>query len=232
MKYLIFIAPLLLNAQIYISKVEPFESFSIDAQTSGQIIALDRNDEMKVVDKLLIKIDDSLDKKSLNLYKQQLKLQEDKLRISTNNYNKFIKIRGKSQNEKDTKYITLLDIKNSITNLKISIEKLKDTISKKNIYAKNLYIKKFFVNSGEFVNQGTKLATAYDIKKAKLVIYANKEDYKNIKDKTILIDNQKNKATFYKIDLTPDETYISAYKVELLYDSKEFGKNVKVEFVK
>lgn len=232
MKYFIFTLPILLNAQVYMAKIEPFASFSIEAQTSGQIVTLDINDEMRVVDKTLIKLDDSLDKKTLSLYKEQLKFQEKKLEISTDNYNKFIKISGKSQNEKDTKFINLLDIKNNISNLKISIEKLKDTISKKSIYIKNLYIKEFFVRQNNFVTQGAKLATAYDINKAKLVVYVNSQDYENIKNKQILINGKKDKASFYKIDLTPDETYISAYKIELLYDGKEFGKSVKVEFVK
>lgn len=231
MRYLILLIPFLLKAQTYMARIEPFESFSIDAQISGKIIYLNKKDEMNIVNKTLIKQDDILDKKTLNLYKAQLKLQEKKLKISTDNYNKFIKIRGKSQNEKDNKYINLLDIKNSISTLKITIEKLKDSINKKNIYVKNLYIKSFHVNKGDFVSQGTKLATAYNIKQAKLVIYVNKHDYKDIKNKTILINGQKGKASFYKIDLTPDNTYISAYKVELNYKSRDFGKNVEVEFI-
>lgn len=232
MKYLLILVPFLLNAQTYMAKVEPFESFTIDAQTSGKIVKLDKNDEMRVVNKVLVKLDDSLDKKTLALYTKQLKLQNDKLRILTNSYNKFIKIRGKSQSQKDDKYISLLDIKNTIANLKISIDSLKDTIEKKSVHVKNLYINSFSVNKGDFVTQGTKLATAYDVSKAKLIIYVNKQDYEDLKNKTILINGKKGQGSFYKIGLLPDSTYISAYKVELNYKGKEFGKTVKVEFVK
>lgn len=231
MRYLIFLVPLLLSAKTYMATVEPFESFTLYAQTAGKILELDRDDELKVVDKVLIKLDDSLDKTTLNFYLQQLNTQNSKLKILQNNYNKFVKIRSKSQSEKDSQHINLLDAKNAIINLKISISKLKDTIAKKSLHVKNLYVKALHVNRGDFVNQGAKLATLYDTNRAKLTIYVNKQEYKNIRNKTILIDGEKNKATFYKLDLTPDETYISSYKILLHHKSKEFGKVVKVEFV-
>ncbi len=231
MRYLFLLMPFLLHAQTYMAKIEPIQTYTLMAQTSGQIIELDKNDESKVVNKRLIKLDDNLDKSTLNLYKKQEKLQEDKIKILQDNYDKFSKLKSKSKSEKDIKKISLLEAKNSLVNLKVSIQKLKDTINKKNIYANNLYIDSFLVNKGDFVSQGTKLAKAYDISSSKLIIYVNKDDYKNIKYKTILINKEKNKASFYKISLILDDTYISSYKIELKYQSKDFGKIVEVEFL-
>jgi len=63
-------------------------------------------------------------------------------------------------------------------------------------------------------------------------VYVSSDDYKDIKNKNIQIDGKNDIATIEKIDKTIDDTYLSAYKVTLVLDDKNFGKAVKVEFVK
>ena len=233
MKYLIlFIAPIFIYAQSYMTKVEPYEEFTIYAQSSGQIVQLDKNDETKTLSKVLIKIDDSLEKQKLKIYEKQLSIYNEKLKILNENYKSFIKISGKSKSDKDDKYYTILDLKINIESLKLSITELKDTINKKSIPVNNLYVKEFKVNNGDYVSIGSELATAYDTSKSKLVVYVSNNDYEDITNKKILINGKNTTAKIDKVDETLDETYVSAHKVTLLIDDKEFGKVMNVEFVK
>jgi multidrug resistance efflux pump len=232
-KYLlILLTPLIVFAQTYMAKVEPYEEFIIYSQSSGKIVKLDKNDETKVVTKTLVQIDDSLEKRQLAIFEQQLKLYDKKLNILENSYNKYIKIRGKSQSDKDDKLYEVIDLKISIESLKASIAQTKDSINKKTVNIKNLYIKEFNVNNGDYVSIGKEVATAYDISKSKLVVYVSADDYKNIINKKILIDEKDGIATIEKINKTIDDIYVSAYKVTLILEDKNFGKVMKVEFIK
>ena len=40
----------------------------------------------------------------------------------------------------------------------------------------------------------------------------------------------KSNAKLKKLDITPDKTFISAYKAEIEIDSKDFGQSINVEF--
>ena len=62
------------------------------------------------------------------------------------------------------------------------------------------------------------------------MIYINSEDFKEIKNKEIFINGEKSNIKIKKLDIIPDKTFISAYKLELEIDSKEFGKSLEVEF--
>jgi len=226
---LIFLSTMIF-AQSYMAKIQTYEEFTLYSQVSGQIIDLNKNDETRIVNKILIKLDDSLEKKQLKLYQNQLALRNEKLKTLQNNYEKFIKIKGKSQIDKDQKYYELLDLKINIDSVKLSISKLKDTIKKKSIKVNNFYVKKFNVNKGDYVGAGTKLAIVQDTTKSKLVIYVSSDDYLNLEKKAVYIDDKKGVATIEKIDKTPDTIYVSAYKVVLNLKSTNFGKIVKVEF--
>lgn len=232
MKKIIFllISPFVLFAQSYMAKIQPYEKYTLYAQTSGQVTYANKNDETKTVSKILIKLDDVLDKEKLNLYEEQLSFYKEKLKLIESNYKKFLKISGKSQYEKDVKYYDVLDLKITINSLKLSLAELKDTIAKKSLHVKNKYIKEIKVNIGDYVATGAELGTAYDISKAKLIVYASSEDYNNIVNKQIFIDGKSGIASIEKIDKTVDESYVSAHKITLILNSKDFGKVVKVEF--
>lgn len=232
MKKIIFalLAPLVLFGQSYMAKIQPYEEYTLYAQTSGTIRYADKNDETKVVNKLLIKIDDSLELENLKLYKEQLTFYKQKLELFESNYQKFLKISGKSQYDKDEKLYDVLDLKVTISNLELSISNTQDTLKKKSLHVKNKYIKEINVNTGDYVAIGAELATAYDISKSKLLVYVSKEDMENIQNKEIFIDGKKSIAQIEKIDKTVDESYVSAHKVTLVLKNDNFGKIVKVEF--
>lgn len=194
-RYFFLLLPIFLFANNYIAKIEPKDEFSIYANTNGEITFLDKTKEMSIVNGVIVKIDNVLEKENLNLYQTQLKLLNEKLVILENYYNKYKTITGKSDYEKDEKYMQIIELKNSIKNLELSITNTKDILNKKEITLNNLYLKEFIVNKYDYVNAGTKIATAYDTSKAKLVLYLNKEDYKDIKSKEIHLDGKKSNAT-------------------------------------
>tara|TARA_B100001063_G_scaffold212730_1_gene211895 strand:+ start:9235 stop:9939 length:705 start_codon:yes stop_codon:yes gene_type:complete len=232
-KYLlILITPFMLFAQTYMAKVEPYDEFIIYSQAAGQIVKLDKSDETKVVNKTLIKLDTSLEQKELAIYNKQLALYNKKLKILENSYSKYKAIKGKSQADKDDKLYVIIELQISIESLKLNIKTLEDTLKKKTILAKDLYIKEFNVNVGDYVSIGTELASAYDISKSKLLVYVSEDDYKDIKNKKVLINGKENIATIEKIDKTLDETFVSAHKITLILKDDDFGKVLKVEFVK
>jgi hypothetical protein len=232
MKKILFclLFPIVIFAQTYMAKIQPYEMYTLYAQTSGEIVYADKNDETKIVSKVLIKLDDSLEKNKLKLYKEQLRFYNEKLKLFEKNYKKFLKISGKSQYEKDEKYYDVLDLKISINSLKVSIAEFEDTIAKKSLHVKNRYIKEINVNIGDYVATGAQLGVAYDTSKSKLIVYASKEDYENIKNKEVFIDGQKGIAKIEKIDETVDENYVSAHKITLVLKNNSFGKVVSVEF--
>jgi len=233
LKYLlILITPFILFAQTYMAKIEPYDTFIIYSQASGQIVKLDKSDETKVVNKTLIKLDTDLEEKELAIYNKQLDLYLKKFNILENSYNKYVKIRGKSQSDKDDKLYELIELKITIESLKLNIKTLEDTLKKKSILAKDLYIKEFKVNLGDYVSIGTALATAYDINQSKLLVYVSSDDYEDIANKKVLINGKENIATIEKIDKTLDETFVSAHKITLTLKNDNFGEIVKVEFVK
>ena len=232
-KYLLLLtAPLVLFSQTYMAKIEPYDSFTIYSQTSGQIIELDKSDETKVINKIIVKLDSALEKKELEIYNKQLDLYLKKLSILENSYEKYIKIRGKSQSDKDDKLYDLIELKISIESIRLNIKTLEDTLKKKTIKVKNLYIKEFKVNQGDYVSQGSEIASAYNINKSKLIVYVSADDYENIANKKVLINGKEGIASIEKIDKTLDETYVSAHKVTLTLKDDNFGKIVKVEFIK
>ena len=203
-RYFFLLLPIFLFANNYIAKIEPKDEFSIYANTNGEITFLDKTKEMSIVNGVIVKIDNVFEKENLNLYQTQLKLLNEKLVILENYYNKYKTITGKSDYEKDEKYMQIIELKNSIKNLQLSITNTKDILNKKEIILNNLYLKEFIVNKYDYVNAGTKIATAYDTSKAKLVLYLNKEDYKDIKSKEIHLDGKTSNATIKKLDITPD----------------------------
>lgn len=132
-KYIFLLFPIFLFANSYIAKIEPKDEFSIYANASGEITYLDKNKEMNIINGVIVKIDNVLDKENLSLYQTQLKLLNEKLSILQDYYNKFKTIKGKSDFEKDEKYMEIIELKNSIKDLEISIANTKNTLSKKEI---------------------------------------------------------------------------------------------------
>ncbi len=249
-----------LNAGVYYAKVEPYEVYNIKSSASGSVTFVYGEAEGRISKGgVLIQIDDYLNQKELKSSLKKLEVQKrsfELIKKNLENAKKIEKIRKdsfdrikdlktKSKLSKDLELINYLNasnqvisLENSLQNLEISmsdlrykIALLKDTIDKKKVKMEKGYlIYKVYVNDGDYVNIGTPLVDAYDITKAKLVIFLSIEDVKIAKDAKIYIND---KATKYKIDKmwsVADTQNISSYRAEIIVDApKYFSKLYKIE---
>jgi hypothetical protein len=69
--FLVALAPLILLAKEHYAKVEPYDSVILKSAVSGQVVGVDLASEGRLVDdKVVISIDDQLDKADLHSVKR------------------------------------------------------------------------------------------------------------------------------------------------------------------
>ncbi len=228
---LLFIFTIPLIAGTYKAKIQPYESVTISAQTSGEIIKLDQKDELKMLDKKVLIIDHVLESKELKNDKQKLKLLQNQIAIKQRQYNRIKNLKGQSQTTKERYKSELLNYQMQSMDLKNAIARLEDIIRKKEITLHHKYLKKLYVKKGSFVAPGAKLMEVEDQNSSRLVLFIDAKDRQNIQNKTILIDGKSDHG--YKIEKagdSTDEQYLSSYRVELTKEGKApFGKIVTIE---
>lgn len=220
-------------AQEYYSKLEPINTYSIKAATSGKVIYTNDFVEGKLVVKntKVVGLDDELNKVELTQIENKLKSLDEMLQIQKTNYERLNKISSKSAYEKDNQKINVLNLETQKADLLIKIATLKDTINNKNLYEKNRYIYNISVRNGDYVGAGTLLYEAKDLSKGKLEIYIPISDYKEVQNKKIFIDGKESDLKIDKIYKVADSKHISSYKCEIIVPNpKTFSKLVKVEF--
>jgi len=231
----IFIVALILStsmvAKEYKAIIKPYNSWSILAQKSGEVTKLEIGDELKYHKKLILELDHKLEDRQLNNYKNKLKIIQQQLDINKKNYDAIKNMTRKSKFDKNAKELSYLSTKATIYDIKNTIATLEDTISKKMIFLNGEYLKKIHVNLGEYVNIGTKLLTLEDHRAIRVIIYVSANDIKNLRDKKIQIDGKiDNTYIIDKISRSPDETYISSYRVEFVkYGARDdLGKMLSI----
>lgn len=227
----------------YEAKVEPFEIYKLKSSVAGEVVKTYKNLEARNVNNaLLVKIDDKqnqIDLKNLKiqakLLNEEIKNQEEIVKRKKSVYETYKNLKSKSQTEKDLKFYDYMNAYNQLINLRsqynttlANIEKLKDTISKKNLKADG-YVYKIYVNRGDYVAPGMLVADVYDISKEKLNIYVPIDEIDGIKNKKVYINGKKSGFKIYKIWNVPDAQYITSYKVELAGKGLKIGEIVKVE---
>ncbi len=216
----------------YFAKVEPINIYNIKSSVSGKIIFVNTSLESKKVNnKVIVKIDDKINK--IDLIQSNLKLTNlnEVVRLERSTLESFKKVSSKSKFDKDNQKIKILNIVSSISDLKTKIATLKDTIAKKNLKEKNSYIYNISVEVGDYVNPGTLLYTAMDLTKAKLEIFLPIKEAKEISSKTIYLDGKKTDLKVSKLYTVADTKHISSYKCEInIENPKQFSALVKVEF--
>ena len=262
MRYLILLlSPILIFAKVHYAKVEPYESITLKSAVSAQVVSTKQEQEGKIVkDSVVIQLDDRLDRIKLKSDREALKLVDSMIKSNRNNlnslgeskkrqeayYNRISTISTASTTQKDkafysyisakTQYFSTKEKIDSLKKQKLDllydIERLKDSIAKKSIRVKNRFIYKILVNSGDFVNMGVPLAKIKDLTKAKLVLFLEADEVKDIKSKTIYIDNKATKYKISKIWSVADEKFISSYRAEIIISNikNSFSKLLKVEF--
>jgi len=220
-------------AQSYYAKVEPINNYEIKSSVSGKVILTNDKFESKDVknDTTIVKIDSYTNEIDLKNSQKKLEILKNIKNIEEDTLRSFNKVSSKSKFDKDLQKIKILNITSNITDLETKIELLKDTIKNKNLIEKNRYIYDISVKVGDFVNPGSLLYTAIDTSSAKLTIFIQKENIKDIENKTIYIDDKKTDFKISKLYKIADKKHISSYKCEIIIPQpKLFSKLVKIEF--
>ena len=234
MKYIISLLMVTssLLAQEYYAKIEPITTYSIKSAVSGKVTFSNKDLESTIVNnKVIIQIDDKVNKIELKQTKNKLKDLKNVLKIHRETLKSFNKVSSKSKFDKDKQRIIILNTKATINDLNIKIETLINNIHNKNIKVDNLYIDKIYVLKNDFVNPGTLLCRALDLNKGKLEIFVSRDEILDIRSKDILIDGKRVDLKINKIFKTADEKHLSSYKVEIIIPKvNQFSKLVKVTF--
>ncbi len=260
-RLLLLLTPIMLLAKVHYAQVEPFETTTLKSAVSAQVVKADISLEGKrVKNSLIIELDNKLDKIKLTSDREAIKLIKRMISINQNTlssllkslerqeayYNRIKSISTVSITQKDKAFYSFINAKTQYLSVKEKIESLKkqkldllyninrlqDSISKKSIRIKNRFLDKLLVHKGDFVNMGVALAVIKDLTKAKLVIFLEEDELKDIKSKKIYIDNKKTNYTISKIWSVTDNKFISAYRAEIIIKNpkEHFSKLLKVEF--
>lgn len=217
----------------YYSKVEPIDNYNVKSSVSGKVIFTNDKLESSYIknNATIIKIDSYTDEVDLNNSQKRLKILKKIRDIDEDTLKSFNKVSSKSKFDKDLQKIKILNIKSSITELETKIEKLKDTIKKKNLVEKDRYLYNISVKVGDFVNPSSLLYTTSDISNGKLTIFISKENIKDIKNKKIYLDDKETDFKISKLYKIADKKHISSYKCEIIVPAPDiFSKLMKIEF--
>jgi multidrug resistance efflux pump len=261
MRYLLLIiSPLIVFAKVHYAKVEPYETVTLKSAVSAQVTqAKVELEGTTIKNNIIIKLDDKLNKIKLKSDRDALVLIKNMLKINRQNlkslslslqrqedyYHRISNISSVSITQKDKAFYSYinaktqyLSTKEKIESLKkqkldliYSIERLKDSISKKTIILKNRFLYKLLVHKGDFVNMSMPLAQIKDLSRAKLTLFLEDDELQDIKSKKIYIND---KPTNYKIDKiwsVADDKFISSYRAEIVIPKPKynFSKLLKVE---
>ncbi len=256
--FIIIMLPISLFCDIHYAKMEPIETVTLKAEASGKAVKVMSELEGKVVNGVIVQIDDKINKldlkhskESLNLINKMIKLNEDMLPILKKNldekkrlYLKIAPLYSSSENQKNNLYSAyisaktqysstqekILNLKSQKVTLEQKIAQLEDLISKKEILVKDKYLYSLNIKKGEFITIGMPIAIIQDISKAKLTIYLSDDEIKNLSKKRIYINGKKSNLKFNKIWKVADKEYISSYKAEIVLNPiGRFSKLLKVE---
>jgi multidrug efflux pump subunit AcrA (membrane-fusion protein) len=258
---LLLLTPILIIAKVHYAKVEPYENIILKSAVSAQVTEVKLELEGTTVgDDIVIQLDSQLNETELTSHQNSLQLidnmiatnqsilealQESRSRQEEYYYN-ISKLVSIPKTKKDTAFYNYISTKTQYlstqekietlskqqNDIRYNIKRLQDQISKKTIFVHNKFIYKILVNKGDFVNMGTPLVQLKDLSQAKLVLFLDAKELKNINAKTIYIDGKKTHYHISKQWRVADEKFISSFRAEILIDNPQnrFSKLVKVEF--
>lgn len=257
---LLFLSPLWIFATVHYAKIEPFETVMMKSAVSGLVLDVDLNAEGSVVHgKRIVYIDDALDKvnfmsskKNVALLHQMLDINKDiaKSLASTverqeGYYKRVNTLSTASKTQKDTAFSTfssaktqylgtkekIVNLEKQILDMHYKIAQLEDVIEKKSLVLEDKYLYKLMVRKGDFVAPGSVLVQVMDMHKAKLVLFLEPEELKNLKKKSVYLGGKKTAYTINKVWRVADEKFISSYRAEIYIDAPKdaFSKLLKVE---
>ncbi|RXJ99717.1 HlyD family secretion protein [Arcobacter sp. CECT 8986] len=219
-------------ASVFYAKLEPVESYKVKAAVSGKVIYSNEDIEGKRANNtLVIKLDSFVDEVDLKQTQNKLEAIQTMIDIEGKNYNRMKKVSSKSDFEKDTQRLKVINLETSKADALIKIANLKDSIKNKKLLEKNNYIYNISVKNGDYVTPGTLLYESKDLSQGKLTIFVPIADIESIKNKNIYLDDKKSDLKITKIYIVADSEHISSYRVEIYVPNvKKFSRLVKIEF--
>ena len=249
-----------LMASEYYSKAEPYRFYTLQSNVMGLITKSDESLEgKKLSDEYFIIIDDDLDQKELKLLRQKKLNLEKSLALNEKmannlsvmiekksaNYERIKDLPIKSNIEKDKEFFDLSTtqnqelstlervetIRSQLSDTQLRLEQLKRSISDKHLRAENMVLYKLYVKKGQVVSPGMNLAEVADVTRAKLTIFLNTDELKEIEQKKIYLNGRPTEYTIDKIWPLSDAEHISSYKTEILIEApRQFSTLYKIEF--
>jgi len=254
------IIPVCMVAKVHYARVEPYASVVMKAAVSGLVVEVDLEAEGSMVEKgRIVHIDDRLEKQNLKdsrkrvqLLKQMLVLNEqiaasleETVKRQEGYYRRISKLPTASKTQKDSAYSTyasantqylgtkekMISLQKQILDMEYRVAQLQDTIMKKSIFLSHRYLYRLMVRVGDFVAPGTPLAKVEDMSRAKLVLFLEPEEFKNIKARVVYIDGKKTSYHVDKVWRVADEKFISSYRAEIYLPApkEKFSQLLKVE---
>ncbi len=230
--FLLLLTPLVIFAKVHYAKVEPYESVTLKSAVSALVMDVDLEAEGSVVDqKRVIYLDDYLDKVNLKTSKENLLILQETLKRKESYFHRIDKLKTTSAAQKDDAFYSFAAAKTQYLDMQYKIAQLEDSIEKKSIVLKNMYLYEIMVRKGDYVTPGSPLAKVVDASRAKLVLFLEPEELDKIEQKTVYLNGEK---TVYKVDKVwsvADEKFISSYRAEIYIPAPEgsFSELLKVE---
>lgn len=255
----VWMTTLLLHAQEYYAKMEPYEMRTLAANVSGLILFTDETMEGKVLsERAFIRMDDELDRIELKQVNEKIALLGRSLELNEalvanheavlvkkrDNMERIAALKMKSQIEKDNEYYGLITSENSliatqkeiislqtqINDLTLRKAQLERSIRDKSLSAPGFVLYALLVRPGQVVSASTPLAKIADHSRALLTLYLSREDAAALAQKVLYLDGVKSDHKIERLWNIADEQHLSSYKAQIVLSApKQFSGLVKVE---
>ena len=257
---LLSLMPIFVFAKVHYAKVEPYETIVVKSSVSALVLDVNLEAEGSMVeDKKVVNLDDRLDKLNLEASKKNKLLLDEMFKINKDiaeglkstlerqegYYKRINKLSTASKTQKDNAYSVYISAKTQYLNTKekianlekqindiaYKIAQLKDSIEKKSLILQHQYLYKLMVRKGDHVVPGSTLAEVMDADRAKLVLFLDADEIKELKEKIIYLDDKKTEYKVNKVWRVADKKFISSYRAEIYIPAPKdfFSKLVKVE---
>lgn len=257
---LLLFMPLVIFAKVHYAKVEPYTTVTMKSSVSGLVLHVNLDAEGEMLDGTrIIHLDDTLDsvnleasKKSATLLTEMLEINKDIATSLADNvkrqegyYQRINKLSTASKTQKDNAYSAftsaktqylgtkekIVNLEKQILDMQYKIAQLEDSIAKKSLVLNHQYLYQLMVRKGDFVAPGSALAQVMDTSKAKLVLFLEPDELKDLDQKIVYLDDKKTEYKVAKVWSVTDEKFISSYRAEIYIPApkESFSKLMKVE---
>jgi len=233
MKILLLVcAPLLLLAKVHYAKVEPYNTVVLKSAVSALVMNVDLDAEGKMIEKKrVIHLDDTLDKINLKISSENLLILRETLKRKEAYFQRINKLTTVSTAQKDEAFYSFASAKTQYLDMQYKVAQLKDSIEKKSIVLEDMYLYQIIVREGDFVTLGSPLASVADMSRAKLTLFLEEDELKQIEQKAVYLNDKKTEYKVNKVWKVADEKFISSYRAEIYIPEPQmsFSTLMKVE---